>query len=277
MNEHIGITGPNGRLGRELVKRGCTPLYCDITKPDEIKEEVDRAEPTVIVNCAAYTSVDSAEDEEEYKKAFTVNYSGLKALLDIFRGEHVIHISTDYVFSGRKGPYSEDSKYDKFGPVNNYGWSKLGGEYLSEIYPACVIVRTTGLYDGNPETHDFLNLLVNKLRNGEGIDVTTRLHGNQTYIPHLADGILRLTGFLTPPRIIHIASEDIYSRYEFAMMIASMFGLDKSLIVPTSKPSGWIAKRPTKGGLKVKLAQKLGIPIHSVLEGLEEAKRGYGL
>lgn len=268
----IAVVGHEGRLGSELVEAGCLPFVCDITVSTTIQTANYLVNPEVIINCAAMTAVDLCEtDDEYYKAARLVNYWGVANLRDTVSCR-IIHISSDYVLAGNaRGPYKEDAKYD---PINSYAMTKLAGEaiFLEPYTEGDLVVRTTGLY-GRGEQHDFVKLL---LQNKE-ISVTSSLKGNQTYIPHLAEALIYIAKhpeFTAVTNILHVASRDIVSRYEFALMVASVFGLDKNLIKPvrSNQIKSWVAKRPTRGGLNVKLAEKLGVPIYSIIEGLEALK-----
>jgi dTDP-4-dehydrorhamnose reductase len=185
----ICVTGYQGRLGSELVRLGCEPLDCDITDGESIELAIFHKKPDVIINCAAYTNVDGCEDTETYKHALSVNTWGVGKLRDIFDGR-LIHISSDYIFSGRDGPYAET--YTKIDPVNGYGFSKVGAEVLLGTHEKkdTIIVRTTGLYGGCSEQHDFAKLVLNCLSKGEQLRVTNSLRGNQTYVPHLAEALM---------------------------------------------------------------------------------------
>ena len=264
----ISVAGHKGRLGSELVKAGCTPFLADITNRDDIKAECDGVNPDVIINCAALTDVDACEGDEYYKKAFAVNTFGVNKLRDEFDGL-LIHISTDYIFNGKRGPYSE--VYYKYDPVNSYGLTKMAGEaVLSTHYKRnSVIVRTTGLYGGSSGKNDFFTLIKSSHNLGLEVPISKTLRGNQTYVPHLAEALIKLANMENHPKVINIASRDIKSRYEFALMIASVFGWDKELIKPVNTISGWVAKRPTRGGLKVKRAMEFELPIYTILKGLE--------
>ena len=270
----ISVTGHKGRLGSELVKAGCTPLVVDITNRESIIAVLDDVKPDVIINCAALTGVDECEEDAYYKKAFAVNTFGVNKLRDEFDGL-LIHMSTDYIFNGKRGPYSE--KYYKYDPVNDYGLTKVAGEAVLQTHwkKNTVIVRTTGLYGGCSGLPDFYHLVRMHIANGQELGVTKTLKGNQTYIPHLVEALIKLANMeqaFFRPKIINIASKDIKSRYEFALMIASVFGWDKKLLTPANTIPEWVAKRPTKGGLKTGFAEKLGLPIYTILEGLEALK-----
>lgn len=266
----ILVTGYEGRLGSEFVRRGAIPLECDITSELSVKESLGKVSGDVLVNCAAYTDVDACENPDTFEDlALQVNYWGVENLRQNFKGR-IIHISTDYVFSGKNGPYRE---YDDYDPVNAYGYSKMGGEivFLTPHRKGDFLIRTTGLY-GRGNHHDFVKLVLNTLSKGHDLNVIQTLRGNQTYIPHLVDGILHVINrperFSKP--VVHIASRDIITRYEFALMIASIFGLDKRLLHPVNTIDGWVAKRPVKGGLRV--TRRKGIPLRDITDGLFELK-----
>lgn len=268
----IAITGHRGRLGSELVKNfGCVPLPCDIVSKREVQDALSDIHPDVVINCAAITDVDGCEPKSSpvYGNAIIVNTDGVYNLLNYF-DERFVHISSDYIFTGKRGPYSENDEDSP--PVNGYGWTKWGGEAMIDTYRSVqrkniTIVRTTGLFGGCSGNHDFVHLVINTLSQGKPLNVISTLIGNQTYVPFLAEGLMHVINLNVP--IIHIASTDLMSRYEFALAIADEFGLDKKLIHPVKKIDSWIAPRPTKGGLRVRLAKSLGIPLYSILDGLK--------
>jgi dTDP-4-dehydrorhamnose reductase len=275
MTIKVAVTGPNGRLGSQLVLMGCTPLECDITKPEEIELALAMTHPDVVINCASKTDVDACETEEGQKKAFQVNFHGVEYLRNAFEGK-LIHISTDYIFDGCTGPYTENHK-DKT-PVNAYGASKLGGEIVL-LYPlhngrqSC-IVRTTGLFGGFGHKKDIVDYIIDNLSVGIEMSMTYELMGNQTYVPFLAEALLKLAGMEWAHKIIHIGSSDIVSRYEFALLVASAYGLNRDLLHPCNNQDvmGWVAERPRKGGLKTALAKRLRLPIYTVWDGIQHYK-----
>lgn len=272
---NIGVIGHNGRLGYELCSTysECYPIECDISKDNLYIT----GNPDVIINCAAYTNVDGAETKEGRNRALAVNFRGVEHIRRAWNGR-LIHISTDYVFNGKRGPYKEQTRPI---PVNSYGFSKYGGEvvFLNPYKSGDTIVRTTGLYGGKLGKHDFVRLVVDTLIEGKELEVTSDLRGNQTYVPHLAEALMNLCYVSNPPTILHIGSKEVVSRYEFALMIATVFSLDKSLLKPVKSTEipGWVAPRPKKGGLKTNLAKKLGIPIYSIKDGLEDFMVHYEL
>lgn len=271
----VGITGPKGRLGSQLVLVGGIPMSCDITDKEDIAMTVAMVKPDVIINCAAYTKVDKCETDEGWKQAVAVNLRGVENLRSMYSGR-LIHISTDYIFNGRGGPYAET--YKEYDPINMYGSSKLGGEIAllnpeDKTKETC-IVRTTGLYGATMSKDDVANMIIERLSEGRYVTMTNELMGNQTYIPHLAEALMKLTSMEWKHKVIHIGSEEVISRYEFALMIASVFGLDKSLISYCRNKDvlGWVAQRPKKGGLKTNVAKRMRLPIYTVLDGIRRLR-----
>jgi len=267
---NIGVIGYKGRLGSQLVAMGCEPIDYDITSKKYLPIKY---KPDLIINCAAKTQVDLAEDDRYYWEFIEVNGYGTQNLANVCPVD-IIHISTDYVFQGKRGPYGEKSEFnDNDVPTKKmpYGISKFLSELLARDNPNVYIVRTTGLYGGVSGRNDFLKTILNS--EGE-LKISKELRGNQTYIPHLAEAIIKYAEMENRPKLIHLASKEVVSRYEFALMVASVYGLDKSRFIPckNSEVPGWISERPKKGGLKVGLAEKLGLPIYTILEGLEESK-----
>lgn len=274
----IAVTGYKGRLGGDLVRAGCTPLDCDITKPKSIQYALRKVKPDIVINCAAFTDVDACEDIKTYnEKALSINYFGPNTLRDEFDG-WLIHISTDFIFNSR-GKHREDSV--KFNPVNNYGLSKGGAEFALNSHPKknTTIVRTTGLYGSETRPIDFVGYILGALENNDEVRVARDFVGNNTYVPHLVGALSWLCNQEEAKwRIIHLASKDILSKYDFAIKIANVFGYDPKQIVPVKQweIEKFVAARPKKGGLDVRLAERNGAPIFTTLEGLISLKERIG-
>ena len=266
--KRVAVTGARGNLGLELVGMGCVPLHSDITSIYQIQDELKEVEPDVIINCAAKSHVDGCETKEGEKLAVAVNTRGIANLREIYDGP-IIHLSTGYIFNGRRGPYKEKDKPD---PLQGYGFSKWAGEVIFQSYnrPGDVIVRTMGLYGGHKP--DFVSFVLTALSNEEKVDVFKDLKFNPTYVPHLAKALMKLVDIEDPPKVVNIVGKDNLSRYDFARKIASKFGYDRRLVFPvTLKENGvFQASRPKNAGLRTNLAKKIGLPIYSVVDGLED-------
>jgi len=260
----IGVTGPAGRLGSTLVDLGCIPIRANITSFDDLLQAVQKQPLDIIVHAAAYTDVDKAEEEPE--TAFLVNARGTANVRDSFFGP-VVYVSTDYVFDGISGPYTEAAEPN---PLGWYGHSKLAGESMLAI--SDVIVRTTALY-GNPRRDDFVKRILAQYRSGKHFSVTDEVSGNPTHVYMLAQGIIRICSLIVEkkeyPRIINIAGRDVCTRYQFARIVGEVFHQNVELCqVGEIHIKG--AARPRLGGLAVHLADSLGIPLGGIKAGLKK-------
>ncbi len=275
LKKRILIIGSNGRLGQSLVKkimhREKTELMCgsieeeplikdvdyrkvDITQKHQVKKLVLDFVPDFIINAAAFTNVDKCESEREL--AWKINVTGVEHLAQYARlvDAHLTHVSTDYVFDGKKGPYSET---DQPNPISYYGRTKFASENALTISGAkYAIVRTNVLFGpsefGEP---DFVNWVIDSLSSGKKIRIVTDQINNPTFIPDLAEGILRIVD-LNKDGIYNLGGRELLSRYDFTLRIAEHFSLNKKLIekIKTSdlkQP----APRPLKSGLIILKAE----------------------
>ena len=194
------ITGADGQLGQELVRLGrrldfevygLNHQQLDITNENQILQTFERISPSVVINSAAYTHVDQAENESDL--AYAINKDGPAYLARHCANNHLtlIHISTDYVFDGAKGrPYREN---DPVAPLGVYGQSKAGGETaIRSILTDHIIVRTSWLYGvyGNNFVKTILKLAAEKT----SLQVVADQFGSPTSAADLAKAILTITG-----------------------------------------------------------------------------------
>ena len=264
----IFITGSAGQLGQALIKLfksryeiistsrstyNKTDYFLDITDPILTKDLIATISPDIIINLAALTNVDLCEKKPEL--ANSINFYGVQNLVNAFNGP-IIHLSTDYVFDGAKGQYSEG---DATNPINEYGRTKLQGEqYLAKNSNDSLIIRTNVLYDyASNSNASFLDWIVHSLNDKKVINVVDDQINNPTWTRSLAVVIDRaiqteLNG------LIHWGDADWISRYEFALKIAESFNLKKDLIEPIKTAElKQTAIRPLKGGLSTIYAEKI--------------------
>jgi dTDP-4-dehydrorhamnose reductase len=288
------ITGANGLLGQKLVKDFHPHdrlIACDlhpqsypslpdlsyetlnITDRRQLEFQIALYHPDVIINAAAYTDVDGCEIHKD--EAWAVNVGGVKNLVYLCKKKKIklIHLSTDYVFNGEEGPYSEDDPAD---PVNFYGETKLESEkIIKDSGIDFLIIRTNVLYGfGNKVKPNFFLSLLDKLSKNEKIKVVTDQFNNPTLADNLSLCILEMVG-KNISGIYHIGGSEYLSRYEFATKVAGKFNLDKDNILPTkTELLHQEAKRPYKGGLKTDKIQKvLDTRLLNVDEGLDYLKQ----
>ena len=224
----ILVAGKTGQLARCLVEdarsRG-TPLVAlgrpdlDLARPEALARAVAAHAPRAIVNAAAYTAVDKAEAEPALAMAVNRDGAGALAAAAARLGVPFIHVSTDYVFDGRKdAPYVEE---DVPSPLGTYGRSKLEGEAaVAGAYPAGVILRTSWVY--SPFGQNFVTTMLRLAATREKIGVVDDQHGAPTAASDLADAILDLIDRLAAARdrdtggIYHLAAEGETTWYGFA-------------------------------------------------------------
>lgn len=252
----IGVTGARGRLGSELVRHGCIPIYTDI----RALTRLDVKSFDVIIHCAAMTDVDGCE--EQISMAGNINVGGTKHLINS-SDTKIVYISTDYIFDGQDGPYSET---DKPNPINIYGWSKLGGEIVVRNASSDhLIIRTTVLFDKYSD--NFVTSVARQLHNNQQLELPL-LYGSPTYVPHLAKGILQAVEFGLSG-VINITGNQVISRYQLGRKIASIMDKKLELVQPANGAIG-NAKRPLTLGLLTTKAESLGISIYDPIEGIKE-------
>ncbi len=245
----------------------------DIANRSDVKSLVSSFRPDIIINPAAMTNVDECEIQRE--NAWKINVIGVENLVEAARrtGAKLIHISTDYVFDGKNGPYKEE---DKPNPINYYGRTKLAGEnaiITSEI--PFSIIRTIVVYGvGVNVKNNFALWVYNSLQSGKNISCVDDQNSNPTYVGDLANGIVKCVEH-NGEGIFHICGAEKVSRYDFAVSIAKYFQLDSSLIkkIKTSElPQR--AERPMVTGFITTKAEKI---LHhkpmNVKEGIEAMKK----
>ncbi len=234
------ITGAGGQLGTHLIARAARrnlPIRAlnstdwDITR-DSAPDGVIAAGDTVI-NCAAYTAVDAAETDEA--RAHAVNATGAERVAQACRevGARLIHISTDYVFSGEFGvasprPYRPG---DATGPTGVYARTKLAGEQaVHAVLPTAQVVRTAWVYTGI--TGDFVGVM-RRLAAGDGpVRVVTDQTGSPTYAADLAEGLLDLAASGVEAPILHAAGGGVVNRFDWAKAVFELVGADASRVQP---------------------------------------------
>ena len=248
----ILVTGANGQVGRSMLDLdgqdgheiiGLTRQQFDLTKPGEFDRIVDQVEPDAILNAAAYTAVDKAEDEPDLAHQINAVAPGIMASVAAKNSLPFIHISTDYVFDGKKRtPYNEK---DKTSPLNTYGKTKLLGEDLTlEQNPEAKVIRTSWLFSKYQK--NFLTIIANALSLGEKLSVVNDQKGCPTSVQELANVCLLLLKTHTDMPIFHFAGPNQLTWFEFACLINQYGKFNRNeLIRPCfSEDYGQPAKRP---------------------------------
>ena len=263
-NSNILITGANGQLGRELSPMLPGAILTDkdeldITNKKIVKEFVGDNKIDTIINCAAYTAVDRAEDDIDM--AASINIEGPYSLA-ISGAEKVIHISTDYVFDGTNHKPYQPGDIER--PVSAYGKTKLAGEwFVSEYAPIPVIIRTAWLY--SPYGNNFVKTMRRLGGEKDSINVVSDQIGTPTYAYDLADAIVKILPQMTKQNggVYHFTNEGVCSWYDFAHEIMNMSGLKCAVNPIPSSAYPTRAKRPYYSVLdKSKIKDTFGIKIN---------------
>ena len=289
----ILVTGSNGLLGQKIterilaqqdfeliatskgqnrytIKEGYTYAEMDITNQDSIDEVVGRYKPDVIIHTAAMTNVDTCENEKEL--CWLLNVTAVDYLIKACKKHQIqlIHLSTDFIFDGEDGPYTEE---DKANPVSYYGESKWAAEKLlmqSDIH--YTILRTIIVY-GIVNDMSRSNIVLwakGALEKGSPLNIVN----DQWRMPTLAEDLAEICLLAAKKEaqgIYNASGKDMMSIMELVEQVADFYSLDKSLIKPISSDSlNQAAKRPKKTWFILdKSIKDLGYQPHSFKEGLE--------
>ncbi len=279
------VTGVSGQVGGALLNLlgeqavAAPRAKFDLAKPETLTARLDKIDPAVVINAAAYTAVDQAESDAE--TAFTVNAAspGVIAQWCAARDIPFVHFSTDYVFAGDgTRPWQET---DAVAPLNVYGASKLRGEQaIAQAGGRWLIFRTSWVYDAHGK--NFFTTMLRLGRERESLRVVNDQHGAPTYAPHLAEASLSaLENALPQPNfpsgIYHLAHAGATTWDEFAQSIfqaARELGVQLSVknvegIATKDYPTP--ARRPANSRLATDKAQdKLKVSLPPWQAGLGE-------
>ena len=236
---NILVTGCNGQLGSEIRRMAeafpqHTFYYTDVAELDitcqkAVERFAEEHQIDGIVNCAAYTAVDKAEDNEALCELLNGEAPGYLAAAIENRGGWIIHISTDYVFDGKAHlPYRET---DATNPQSVYGRTKLAGEKnVLQLCSRTVIIRTAWLYSsfGN----NFVKTMIRLGRERSELGVVFDQIGTPTYARDLASAIFTIIDKGIQPGIYHFTNEGTASWYDFAKAVHRMAGIRTCKVSP---------------------------------------------
>lgn len=270
----ILVTGADGQLGTAFRRRlGDEAHYLTIEDLDlfdtsKISGVIASFNPRLVINCAAYTAVDRAEDDEEAARVVNATAVGELAAATATAGSTLVTFSTDYVFDGTKdGPYTED---DRPSPINAYGRTKLEGERAAVgANPQALVIRTSWLMSG---THpNFASTMLRLIGEGE-VRVVDDQYGHPTFVDDLAEGTLAAAD-AGASGVLHLANAGTTTWYGLAREIAAVAGLDVDRVQPTTtgafpRP----APRPANSVLDSARLEELGLePLPHYAEALQAA------
>ena len=288
------ITGANGLLGQKLValiaprtdveliatSRGKSKIHydlptyryrsLDVTNPAQVEEVIGQEKPDVIIHTAALTKVDYCENHRELSFRLNVKAVDHVAQTALKHDCFIIHLSTDFIFSGDKLFLTEE---DLPGPVNYYGQTKLEAEKrIAESGVKHAIVRTAIVYGVVPHLSrsNIIFWVKESLNRGKTIHVVDDQYRTPTLAEDLAMGCF-LVAQQRAAGIFNVSGEELLTPYQMAQITADYFDLDKQLIVRTdSTKFKQPARRPLKTGFVIDKAQRvLGYQPHTFLQGVQ--------
>lgn len=252
MAEHtVYVVGAGGQLGRALMARrfggsaptGVTSAELDVTDAAAVAEAfTGLRRGDVVINAAAYTDVDGAENDREAAFAVNATGPGLLAALTATAGARLVHLSTDYVFAGdadRTEPF-EPADLDRDGvPATVYGASKLAGERAAlGADPTATIVRTSWVYTGRPDSGDFVGTMRRLEATRPEISVVDDQRGSPTYVEDLADGLAELAAqtwvapAATAGKVLHATGAGEGTWCDLARAVFAGVGADPQRVHP---------------------------------------------
>jgi len=274
----IAVFGAGGMLGQDLCERIPSPFKLldykrdvDITSLAQVREVCERDKPAWIINAVAYNNVDGAEIHAEQARLVNVVGPENLATLGAQQGIPLIHVSTDYVFSGKKdGLYSEE---DETNPVSQYAKTKNEGEEVVRKIPRHYILRTSTLFGKARKNH--ATWVLQATKDKKPVPLATDLICSPTYTGDLADWIFQLIKKKPPYGTYHSVHKDYCSRFEFAEALCQRVGCAKpyplrSVLIGDLN---FKAHRPLRVCLSTEKWEKSMGPLPSWKEGLERFLR----
>jgi len=267
------VTGSAGLIGSQVTKDltlenhkvySCyhdnkpihgNPLYFDLTNQNKIIRTIQEIKPDSIIHLAAMTNVDQCETQQ--KLAYLINTKSTEILakqaakLDAF----FVYVSTDYIFDGRRGKYSED---DSTNPLGYYGKSKFKAEEaLNKLASSWCIARTSTPFGIHLNKTSFPIWIKENLEAKKEIPVLVDQFTSPTYVPNLSKMLIEIAKRQISG-ILHTAGSSRISRYELAKLVSEKLHLDKKLLKPTQiNEMTWNAQRPRDSSLDVSKATEI--------------------
>lgn len=246
-------------------------LKLDATNQEELDEALDKLKPELVIVPAAMPNVNKCEQEPELSHKNNVELiENVITTMKKYDGRKIVLFSTDYLFNGKNGPYSEDETPN---PLNIYGKHKL--ECEKEIIASgldYLIVRTTGIFGWEKQRKNFMYRVIDTLNRKEDLIIPNDQFANPTYVKDLVSATMIL---LKEGKngIFNVAGPEIMERETLARRIARFYNLDESHIIgqPTSYFRG-LANRPLNSGLRIDKIRSLGICMRTVEQALEDMK-----
>jgi dTDP-4-dehydrorhamnose reductase len=251
------VTGVTNR--NRLKTREFECLTADLLEPGTLENLLEHTQPDWVIHCAALANVDACEERPELAQRLNSEIPGKLARLVARGGARLVHISTDAVFDGQRGGYREG---DAPNPLSTYARTKLTGEYqVAAANPQAIIARVNLFGWSVSGQRSLAEFFVNHLQAEEPVNGFTDVFFCPLLVNDIAHLLLRMLA-LELSGLFHVVSSECLSKYDFGMHLARRFGLDASLIRPTSV---------TQGGLKAARSPNLTLDTHKLSTALGES------
>ncbi len=284
MNTKILIIGASGFLGYSLFQKFSKNFdilgtyYSNKTKDlvhlnfldqNELNSIISEFKPSVILLPAAMPNVEYCEIN--FDDCWKYNVKGPLNIINLLKKSNIklVFYSSDYIFDGKNGPYSES---DLPNPLNNYGKAKLETENnIKSNLSNYLIIRTTIVYGWERNRKNFIYRLIDTLKDHKILKVPKDQIGTPTYVEDLAEATLQLVQ-KDQIGIFNVVGSELISRYQFSLIAADIFDLDPTLIIPVyTKDLGQVAARPLNAGLKIdKLLRTINVKMSTPIVGLKK-------
>src|SRR5688572_3030126 len=270
MKMKIGVTGSKGRIGSRLVALGAVPLEFDVTDREAAMRGLDHLRPNVVVHAASISSI--ARCEEDLDLAITVNSWGTNTVCEAADrvGAKVVFLSSEQVFDGIKGCYSET---DEPNPINDYGRTKFGAEgIVNQLYGGKTIRLSRGI---SRESGKDIDIYINDLGMEKEIHVPDFIKRSYSHLDFLAEGVWEFAkNFESMPDLVHLGGTVAISFHHLMLIIAEELDLDSSLVLPRTTQIKE-HPRPLNCGFDVSLAEKSGLPVAPIYNSIERLAEEY--
>lgn len=251
--------------------KGCKTSYLDITDAKATRDFIKKQKPGAVVHTSAIVSVDACEKNPQ--SAYKLHVEGTRNIVQACKeiDSKIIYISTDYIFDGKKGMYTET---DKAIPINYYGKTKLEGESLADPEKDAVIRTSIFGWNAVREKKSFSTWIYDELSNGRKAEMFADQIKSLILVNDCA-AILKEIIERDICGILNATSSDAVSKYEFALKLADVFGFDKNSVVPIrNEDVPGYEKRPLDVSLDVSKAKSLlKSKLPTVKEGLINLKK----
>jgi len=284
------VTGGSGLLGSSLIYLlrdtfktsfvynehkveldNAVGMGLDLTDKERTLRVVAKLKPGCIIHTAALISTDYCEANPKKAEEVNVGVTKTLALAVKKNNSKLVYVSTDYVFDGKGGMYTEE---DTPNPLNVYGKTKLDGEKIVLENEGNLVIRTS-IYGWNiQKKFSFAEMVINKLANNEEVPIFTDQFSSLMLTNNLAEALAEMIK-KEKVGLFHIASDERISKFDFACKVAKVFNLEKNLIKPIkTKDLNLKAERPLDVSLNVTKAKiELDVKLLNIKEGLTKLKK----